>query len=153
MGWTLRIITNCFSVCVCLLCVCMCICVHMLLCEGESRDWHWASSSIAFYLILLRQIALLNQELANLSRFDYPTSLWDPHVTASQLWYPSTGHHTWLSFFFFFPGLVFVCELWELGLGIGLGSSRLLVQSSLCWLSCHLSPIIEKFSDYSISTH
>lgn len=98
------------------------MCVHMLLCEGESRDWHWASSSIAVYLILLRQIVLLNQEVANLSRFDYPTSLWDPHVSASLLWYTSTGHHTCLCF---------LCELWELGLGIGLGSSRLLVQSSL----------------------
>lgn len=109
--------------CVFIYCVyaCVCVCVHMLLCEGESRDWHWASS-IAVYLILLRQIVLLDQEVANLSRFDYPTSLWDPHVSASRLWYTSTGHHTWLCF---------LCDLWELGLGIGLGSSRLLVHSSL----------------------
>lgn len=121
MGWTFRIITNCFSVCICLLCVCLCMCVSICSCVRVSPEidighllllstlfcWdrlsYWTRKLPIYLDLIIQQASRILMSL-----------LPDCDIQAQVIT----------------PGFVFFVN-WELGLGIGLGSSRLLVHSSL----------------------
>lgn len=81
--------------CVFVYCVYACVCVY-----PYAPVWGWVQRltlGIFFYCCLPYFIET-DCPTEPETRFHYPTSLWYPHVTASRLWYTSTGHHTWLNF-------------------------------------------------------
>lgn len=139
-GWTFKIITNCFSVC-----VCMCMYVHVLLCGGESRDWRRVSSSMAVYLILLGSLSYWTRNAPVYLDLVGPgilLSLLPNCEIKAQI--TTAGFCVWFWLFCF------------LTVGAGTGdwtqSSCSLTEQSLYWLSPPWSHY-QNFNDYSISTH